>query len=330
MDTIKKLTLSASIILCASLVACKQQSTMSQSSGAPSSSSPSSAGSSSPQSSSPSSSKQQNSGSSASSQNGKRPSRQAEQQQGSTPSSQQSSSPSAARNGEQGHTKSGDEQSPSNTGPDQQQSRSGTDSDTSGLPSGPGESSLYDSYDLDADTDENGESGGNNSDQDRPQNAEASGPLTQGSDRDRQATLEAELEGSIGQYDDMILRERDYVLNREAARGAGEQVAEDSPAGQGEGQGGNSTSINPYGEPGASQAGEDDITSNGNSSSPNGSGGRSGPGQQQGQAVPPADIPDGNDDDVVARQIREAAMNEKDPELREKLWQEYRKYKNQQ
>jgi hypothetical protein len=29
----------------------------------------------------------------------------------------------------------------------------------------------------------------------------------------------------------------------------------------------------------------------------------------------------------VARQLREAAMKEEDPELREKLWQEYREYK---
>ena len=41
----------------------------------------------------------------------------------------------------------------------------------------------------------------------------------------------------------------------------------------------------------------------------------------------PSDIPDGRDDDVVARQIREAAENETDPALREKLWDEYRKYK---
>ena len=43
-------------------------------------------------------------------------------------------------------------------------------------------------------------------------------------------------------------------------------------------------------------------------------------------AIPP-DIPDGRDDDIVARQIREAAMREKDPKLREKLWEEYRRYK---
>ena len=33
------------------------------------------------------------------------------------------------------------------------------------------------------------------------------------------------------------------------------------------------------------------------------------------------------DDDIVARQLREAAEKEKDPELRKRLWEEYRKYK---
>jgi hypothetical protein len=40
----------------------------------------------------------------------------------------------------------------------------------------------------------------------------------------------------------------------------------------------------------------------------------------------PADVGDGKDDDVVARQLREAAMKEKDPAIREKLWEEYREY----
>lgn len=35
----------------------------------------------------------------------------------------------------------------------------------------------------------------------------------------------------------------------------------------------------------------------------------------------------GSDDDVVARQLREAAEKETDPVLKEKLWAEYRKYK---
>ncbi|MCK5359615.1 MAG: hypothetical protein KAJ95_03265, partial [Gammaproteobacteria bacterium] len=42
----------------------------------------------------------------------------------------------------------------------------------------------------------------------------------------------------------------------------------------------------------------------------------------------PADIPDGSNDDVVARQIREAAEKETDPELKKKLWDEYRRYKS--
>jgi hypothetical protein len=42
----------------------------------------------------------------------------------------------------------------------------------------------------------------------------------------------------------------------------------------------------------------------------------------------PADVGDGADDDIVARQLREAAMAEEDPELREKLWDEYRRYKS--
>jgi hypothetical protein len=33
------------------------------------------------------------------------------------------------------------------------------------------------------------------------------------------------------------------------------------------------------------------------------------------------------DDDIVARQLREAAENETDPELKEKLWKEYEEYK---
>ncbi|MDE0444286.1 MAG: hypothetical protein OXL38_19530 [Gammaproteobacteria bacterium] len=42
----------------------------------------------------------------------------------------------------------------------------------------------------------------------------------------------------------------------------------------------------------------------------------------------PPDQPDARDDDVVARQLREAAMAETDPGLREQLWEEYRRYKS--
>jgi len=38
-------------------------------------------------------------------------------------------------------------------------------------------------------------------------------------------------------------------------------------------------------------------------------------------------IPDGNDDDIVARRLRKAAEQETDPELKDKLWKEYVEYK---
>ena len=38
-------------------------------------------------------------------------------------------------------------------------------------------------------------------------------------------------------------------------------------------------------------------------------------------------IPSGEDDDIIARRLRKAAEAETDPELKEKLWQEYREYK---
>jgi hypothetical protein len=43
------------------------------------------------------------------------------------------------------------------------------------------------------------------------------------------------------------------------------------------------------------------------------------------RAEPPRDS--GQDDDIVARQLREAAEKETDPELKEKLWKEYEDYK---
>ena len=41
----------------------------------------------------------------------------------------------------------------------------------------------------------------------------------------------------------------------------------------------------------------------------------------------PEDVAVMVDDDIIARQLREAALAEEDPELRDRLWEEYRKYK---
>jgi hypothetical protein len=80
---------------------------------------------------------------------------------------------------------------------------------------------------------------------------------------------------------------------------------------------------------GAGQTGGQGSTGGGKGTGA-GAGGGGGTGAGSGPSTIPADVPDGSDDDVVAKQIREAAMTETDPELREKLWEEYRKYKKGQ
>lgn len=63
----------------------------------------------------------------------------------------------------------------------------------------------------------------------------------------------------------------------------------------------------------------------------NNAGGHRTSGSSAGSAPPnpliPEDVGSGRHDDIIARQLREAAMKVADPELREKLWDEYRKYK---
>ena len=46
-----------------------------------------------------------------------------------------------------------------------------------------------------------------------------------------------------------------------------------------------------------------------------------------GNGKPALERPDPSGDDIVARRLRRAAEEEKDPELRRKLWQEYVNYK---
>jgi hypothetical protein len=132
------------------------------------------------------------------------------------------------------------------------------------------------------------------------------------------AVLDAELFSGLGEFDEMLLREQERIKAEAPmsdAAGGGGGGGGSGDADPGEGAEGASGSENGFGT--ATVGGEGSY------------GAGAGPGaQQQGgrQGVPP-DIPDGSDDDVVARQLREAAEKETDPELKKKLWEEYRKYK---
>lgn len=152
------------------------------------------------------------------------------------------------------------------------------------------------------------------------QSGQGSGTLTPG---EQVAILDAQLERGTGEFDAMILEEQ--AAQRRAAR---EQAANRPPPGSTETQSSGSGGF-PEGE------GEGDMADGGVYSEGGGMPGSPTPGgggasripQETAKYPPPTDIPSGNDDDVVARQLREAAMRESDPAVREKLWDEYRKYK---
>lgn len=150
--------------------------------------------------------------------------------------------------------------------------------------------------------------------------SEATQPASAASTSERVADLDSALDRSISGYDGMILREREKMANRANAAGSEEELAEEEV---------NGPLFDEIGSAGeADQEGPGSAYETaGNGGSP-GTGDR-GPRPQNASAPPPEDLPSGNDDDIVARQIREAAMNETDPQLREKLWEEYRRYKNQ-
>lgn len=133
------------------------------------------------------------------------------------------------------------------------------------------------------------------------------------------AILDGQLNRGTGDFDDLILRERGTQGTLKNAPGGGEEEAPPAYGGGGSGGGsGGDYSMPPMAGSGGGQGGAGPIPRDAYDADI----------PQQTTSYPaPADIPVGSDDDVVARQLREAAMREPDPALREKLWDEYRKYK---
>jgi len=142
------------------------------------------------------------------------------------------------------------------------------------------------------------------------------------------AVLDAELFAGLGEFDEMLLREQERV--RAAA-----PMTDASSGGSGGGGGGGAGDAGTAegedgadgGEDGDAEYGADSDGGSDDSDGSFGEGGGRGTQRQGGRQGVPPDIPDGSDDDVVARQLREAAEKETDPELKKKLWEEYRKYK---
>ena len=121
--------------------------------------------------------------------------------------------------------------------------------------------------------------------------------------------LDAELFSGLGEFDEMLLREQERV----------KAATPRSDSGSGGGGGAGSS---------AADSGMTEQADFGTAAEATyGEGAGPGSPRSPGKTSAPPGTPGGSDDDVVARQLREAAENETDPELKKKLWEEYRKYK---
>lgn len=151
------------------------------------------------------------------------------------------------------------------------------------------------------------------------------------------AVLDAELLGGLGDFDELLLREQERV-RAQAPMGAGAAGGDGSGNGsggngngEGDGEGGDGDGAAGASEPGGAEgtSGQTQTTTGGGDAGGGMAGRRSGQSSSGSgrRGGVPRDIPSGDDDDVVARQLREAAEKETSPELKEKLWEEYRRYK---
>ena len=160
---------------------------------------------------------------------------------------------------------------------------------------------------------------------------------------DEVAVLDRQLDRSLAEFDEMLLKELDLIrakssermrdLAEEASAAAKrlrdegveidadfEGKPDESDPGYRENQGTDPTKEDPsrIGKRTTSENGDDTTELSTRETSPEGT---------EGSRNHPRNRFDPKDDDIVARQLREAAEEEDDPELRKKLWKEYEQYK---
>jgi hypothetical protein len=151
------------------------------------------------------------------------------------------------------------------------------------------------------------------------------------------AARNAKMDESLGEFDEVIRNEREQIARERDAQAAGAGAAGDADgngnsngdgsAADGAGSGSEQSGGSAGGEKAGEQKSGEEARSSGDMKSDRQAGGGTGGTTGQGQGPAAQNIPDGSDDDIIARQIREAAEKETDPELKEKLWKEYIEYK---
>ena len=167
---------------------------------------------------------------------------------------------------------------------------------------------------------------------------------------DRVAQLDQELDDSLAAFDEMLLKRLELIRAESADKMTdwamdAADAANRAKENQGKSEDGAEKNI---GTSRGSESGEEKSTETGNkrngTTDTSGSGRHSkasspeetGRGQDAKRPGKEGDTRDGDDrstyadkddDDIVARQLREAAENETDPELKKKLWEKYDEYK---
>ncbi len=135
----------------------------------------------------------------------------------------------------------------------------------------------------------------------------------------RKARLEGELEESVGGFDEVLAEEQREIST----------VSRDTEGFGGAGGGGGSGRVGLGRQEGVRGAGDNGAGSQAGAGNAAGGGSTpsvAGMSEDEIKSRTPADIPDLVSEDIVAKQLREAALAEEDPELRERLWDEYRRY----
>jgi hypothetical protein len=148
---------------------------------------------------------------------------------------------------------------------------------------------------------------------------------------ERRGAIDKRLDDSLGTFDSEIRKEQEKNAQERDARNAAnagttqnESTDDDDSEEEGDlASGGSASTEGP--DKGERKSRPGDLKSEKDRKKSEGAGSNGAQGNSGGDAK--TEIPDGSDDDVVARRLRKAAENETDPELKEKLWKEYVEYK---
>jgi hypothetical protein len=153
---------------------------------------------------------------------------------------------------------------------------------------------------------------------------------------ERRAAIDRRLDTSLGTFDEELRKEQERVAKERDAREATaassatsdtETADENEQEGEGEESGSASTENPPVANTDGTDAKSGDSTARPGDLKSDKDRGGTNSGAAAGSGATAQNIPDGSDDDIVARRLRKAAEQETDPELKEKLWKEYIEYK---